>query len=163
MPGEVHLYLFLVIQLLRTNSSNSDNSRWAQRKKPKERETKYLGIGDLPKALPKWSQFPLPRHCFSFNLLDFPVSTPIFLQVFSFHHVIGWVIWHTGSEPQRLPRTEPTCQETPPGFQSQRMKRHREGKSRVPTLQVLTAYRDLKVQACICPQKNRCYKLHAIS
>lgn len=53
MIGEVHLYLLLVIQLLRTNSSNSDNSRWAQRKKPKERETKYLGIGDLSKALPK--------------------------------------------------------------------------------------------------------------
>lgn len=30
----------------------------------------------------------------------------------------------------------------------------REGKSRVPTLQVLTAYRDLKAQACICPQKQ---------
>lgn len=52
MPGEVHVYLFLVIQLLRTNSSNSDNSRCAQRKKPKERESKYLGIGALPKPFP---------------------------------------------------------------------------------------------------------------
>lgn len=30
----------------------------------------------------------------------------------------------------------------------------REGKSRAPTLRVLTAYRDLKAQACICPQKQ---------
>lgn len=52
MPREVTFICSSVIQLLRTNSSNSDNSRWAQRKTLKERE-QYLGSGGLPKALPK--------------------------------------------------------------------------------------------------------------
>lgn len=57
----------------------------------------------------------------------------------------------TGREPQRLPRTEPTFQETPPGFQSWRMV---ERGGRVGKWQVLTAYGDPGASARICSQKT---------
>lgn len=96
---------------------------------------------------------------FPFNPLDFPVFIPIFLQVFSPHRVIGWVIWHTGSWPQSLPRTEPPFQETPPPSQWRRMT---EKGQRVRTWQVQTAYPDSGAQADICSQKNKFHQLDPV-